>query len=377
MRICLAAVPVIAAIVALAAYYYVIRLGKAELPAGPVIIESWGMSPDGTKIALDLVHEIDDVHYLALASITRGKSTRFRPVIVKHAEGAVWSPDGALIAYSSITGRDEEERLAVCSLSNGRRRYLTAGYVDMPAIWDSTGSALVFVRLDFSKPACLCQLYAIPRKRNTFGSAEALGVSGTVITSLSWRPSRREIAYLASSRDDPANFRLNLLDVGTNRVRAITPPQGICGYDWSPDGNRVIYETSDAGIFRSLEVLDLTTGSRRTLIRKQDLNRGENVAVRGICWSPDGKTIAFDVCSWPPGISILDLPADGGTNDIAILELPSGKLNWLTSDGRSRLPGWSRNAAKEIIYIHGSSEVRSIRIDNKQNRRIFGTTQLQ
>jgi TolB protein len=98
-------------------------------------------------------------------------------------------------------------------------------------------------------------------------------------TSPSWSPDGAELVY--SMQGTLWRQRVD----GTEARQLTDGPGYDYQPDWSPDGRRVAYATYD-GTEIELRLLDLETGTSRTLVR----NGAVNVDPR---WSPDGTRVAF------------------------------------------------------------------------------------
>ena len=86
---------------------------------------------------------------------------------------------------------------------------------------------------------------------------------------------------------------LILLDVRTSIEHNLTPNTPLSlerAPSWSPDGRRLVYASTRAGIQR-LWVLDLTSASAQPL----PLNSARNFVPSSPVWSPDGTQLAFEL----------------------------------------------------------------------------------
>jgi len=124
---------------------------------------------------------------------------------------------------------------------------------------------------------------------------------------------------------------------GTN-LAMVTPtgphaPVDVSDVDWSPDGVRIAF--SRGGLPGRPGIFLVTEGGG---IDQVPLN----VSPRGLCWSRDGRQIAFHV--WPRGIWVLELPA-------ARLMQVSPTGEW---------PSWSPDAAELLFEDAGKIGVISL-----------------
>jgi dipeptidyl aminopeptidase/acylaminoacyl peptidase len=98
------------------------------------------------------------------------------------------------------------------------------------------------------------------------------------------------------------------------------------GAMFSPDGQRLLYQSSETGL-PQLYLADLDGGNRQQVSEFDD-------QIRGVAWSPDGQTLA------------VDLAPDGGLNrQIYLRPLDGGELTRITEGGRTNnwLGDWSED----------------------------------
>jgi len=134
-----------------------------------------------------------------------------------------------------------------------------------------------------------------------------------------WSPDGGRLAFIAKPKSG-STFEIELIDMATRERRAVTqntPKEwGNFGPVWSPDGTRIAFTRSHAtGRDSSVYVMDLSTGESRNLTPHEG---EQNWAVAD--WSADGATL------------LLNSDAGNGYENVALLDLASGTVEWLTQE---------------------------------------------
>jgi Tol biopolymer transport system component/plastocyanin len=136
-----------------------------------------------------------------------------------------------------------------------------------------------------------------------------------------WSPNRQQIAFAAGQAPALFAWRIQVLDVGSGQMRAIT--NGPQDYEptWSPDGSWIAYtevlQRDSAVVGSAIAVVRPdSTGYHRVVVLYSTTS-----AIGSPDWSPDGSQIAFVVRSNSAGgdIYVVDV---GGTRAHVLLSHP-------------------------------------------------------
>ncbi|MBM3810822.1 MAG: hypothetical protein FJW20_04225 [Acidimicrobiia bacterium] len=163
-----------------------------------------------------------------------------------------------------------------------------------------------------------------------------------------WSPDGATIAFLRNSQTEGSGFFLIPALGGTER-KLSSASSSRTGVEspflaWSPDGKQLaIADKKEPGEPMSIQLLDLTTGARRTLTTPPENTFGDS----GIAWAPDGETVFF-VRSNGMGIQdIYSVPSKGG--EATRLTFDNRRiygLSWNYADGRLLFASGRRDNAR-------------------------------
>jgi len=233
------------------------QLGKT------VLYEDIALSPDGMHVAWSQSTAATTSKHVYILGTTGNT-----PATMFNAEGPdertdsdpAWSPDSKVLAVFSTAGEKDQAQLWTVNAdgSNPQKRTQLNGYAARPC-WSHDGRQIAFLYIE-----------------NAGGGGPLMAApatTGVIDTAIH-------------------NQRIAVLDVATNKVRQISPPNlHIYDYNWSPD-DRTFVTTAAPGPgdnnwwIAQIYTIDVAKGNA-TSVYKPTLQ----VAVPR--WSPDGKSIAF------------------------------------------------------------------------------------
>jgi dipeptidyl aminopeptidase/acylaminoacyl peptidase len=274
--------------------------------------------------------------------------------------GAAWSPDGQQIVFTTdISGRSNLWKVRASGgwpiqlVQSDDRQY--------NAIWSPDGKWIVYQQDQAGNE--LWDLYAIPSD-----GGEVVNLTNTPAIreqDPNWSHDGHTIAFVYKTKDG-SQYDIALLDWNTRKVHKLTNEQQP-GYSWNvvawSNDDKTIYAGrvnppfTDADVYR----IDVATGKLENLTSHQG-----TIRYLASSLSPDGGTI------------LLSSDAKGGYMNIALLDIASKKVTWVTDlkweafagnfspDGKNYtytvnedgltdayLANRSTNRAEKIVLPHG------------------------
>ena len=265
--------------------------------------------------------------------------------------GAAWSPDGQQIVFTSdITGRSNLWKVRA---SGGWPIQLTqSDDRQYSAVWSPDGKWIVYQQDRAGNE--LWDLYAIPSD-----GGEAINLTNTPAIreqDARWSHNGSTIAFAYKTKDG-SQYDIALLNWTTRKVQKLTNEQQP-GYSWnvvawsSDDktiyANRVNPPFTDADVYR----IDVATGKTENLTPHQG-----TVRYLGSSLSPDGGTV------------LLSSDAKGGYMNIALLEVATRKVTWVTDSKWEAFAGnFSPDGKKYTYTMNEDGLTDAYLVDRSSNR---------
>src|SRR6266542_2078 len=257
---------------------------------------------------------------------------------------ATWSPDGEQVAFiTNISGRNN---LRTIGAAGGWPTQLTLSdqRQDSPA-WSPDGKWIAYISDKDGNE--LWDIFLVSPQSGEVTRLTAKPESAE--ESPAWSPDSKQVAYMTKAKTS-ASFEIETIDMATRLTTRIThdtaPQLRNVSPIWSPDGRRIAYTQENAsGKDSNIFFYDLATGPATNLTPHKD----EQIYAAE-AWSPDGKTLLVT--------SNASTDAAHGFNNVALLDVPSKKLTWITHDR------WEMHAGG--FSPDGTTVVWSANLDGRQ-----------
>jgi hypothetical protein len=208
---------------------------------------AWDRS--GRRFAMTALRAGDPV--LVILDIESGRREEIALADVREIYNPSWSPDGARIVFSGLKGGLSD--LFIHTLATGITTPVTAdAFADLHPAWSADGRTIAFATDRFT----------------------------TTLDALAFGP-----------------LRIGLLDVETGGIRALAgdqPRAKQVSPQWAPDG-RSVYFVSDAGGVSNVTVVDVASGTRRTVTRVAGGISGITATSPALAVAAESGVLAFSV----------------------------------------------------------------------------------
>lgn len=257
----------------------------------------------------------------------------------KGAHNATWSPDGARILFARFLDvNGEREQFATMNADGSDVRVVTTGCSrarrclgEGYASYLPSGRRVGFMRAVAVKRT---QKTVLPGLRSDLMVVGAQGGAARLVRRFTgsaqpgpgsaprWSPDGRTIALSLTTLKRPVNFRypgtaLHVMPAAGGAPRRITPwALGAGSPDWSPDGTRIVFQ-STVGHAPSIYVVGADGRGLTRLLASSVARTGSGPAFGGSpAWSPDGRQIVFVARPRPSTVAQADIYAMNadGTN---------------------------------------------------------------
>ena len=232
--------------------------------------------------------------------------------------GSAWSPDGSQVVFvSNISGRNN---LWTIAASGGWPTQLTISdqRQDSPA-WSPDGKWIAYMSDKNGNE--MWNIFLVSPESGEATNLTAMPDSAE--EEPAWSPDSKLVAYMTKAKSSPS-FEIEFIDIATRmptRITKNTPPQlGNVAPLWSPDGKRIAYTQENAsGKDSNVFLYDLAAGTAVNLTP----HSGDQTFYAA-AFSPDGKRLLVT--------SNAGEGAAHGYDNVALLEIASKQLTWITGD---------------------------------------------
>ena len=268
------------------------------LTSGSGFVDYWPcFSPDGKSVLFSRSHDGGRLWELWIVPTQGGEARRFaRADLPVSATRANWSAKNRLIAF---TGTAKPASSAASGGETGRVWIIDADGRNAREIAPTGVSTLVFYPSWFPDGTQLAVVDAlelvIKRIESSGGAAVALTRRDEMLTGMpSVAPDGKWIAFAGQTnmgqRYNQLQNSIWLLDVNAGSVHRLesTPAQGRAP-SWSPDGQRVAFESDRDGLMRLFYSVYIVNRDGSGLRQVTDYALNANHPV----WSPDGKLLVI------------------------------------------------------------------------------------
>jgi dipeptidyl aminopeptidase/acylaminoacyl peptidase len=265
-----------------------------------------------------------------------------RMYMTRAVGGSTWSPDGKTIAFiSNLSGRNN---LWLVPASGGWPRQLTVSDQRQTSPqWSPDGRWIAYVS-DYDGDEQWDIFLVSPE------TGEVVNLTNTreiAEASPHWSPDGKKLAYLVKPKTSP-NWEIHVFDMGFRKATPLTAntPADLSnsGIIWSRDGKHIAYTQGHAtGKDANIFVAEVATGKAAKLTP----HTGEAL-YSAADFSADGKSL------------LITSNAGNGYDNVALLDIASQKINWLTRDKWEINAGGFSPDGKSLTWtanVDGNSDV--------------------
>ena len=265
--------------------------------------------------------------------------------LTRNVGATAWSPDGKQIAFvTNISGRNN---LWTVPAGGGWPVQLTVSNQRQTApAWSPDGKSIAFMS-DYDGDEQWDIFVVNAQNGEVTNLTRTKDISEE---SPAWSPDGKWIAYTVKPRTS-STYEIDLINPTTRQVKHLTTgtPKELSngGVIWSRDGKTIVYTQSHAtGKDSNIFLLDLATGHSTLLTPHKGEN---NYSASDI--SPDGRWV------------LLTSNASNGYDNVALLDVATKKLGWLTQEKweiesgsfspDGKLATWSANVdGNEDLFVY-------------------------
>jgi TolB protein len=209
---------------------------------------------------------------------------------------AEWSPSGKQIAFERdvYTGvRVNHAAIYTMNADGSGLRSLTPTGLNGRPSWSPDGTLIALSTLQYGKQATVSVMAANGTGiRRIMSAPLPANGRGQGLDSPTFSPDGKRIAFVWIKKAGSAIFTTNVSGGGLKQVTSWQ--NGVADkIDWSPDGTRIAFSSPEFGVRRGVSSNVFTVRPDGTGLVKITNSRGGKINNGLDSWSPDGKKIAF------------------------------------------------------------------------------------
>ena len=275
--------------------------------------------------------------------------------LTRQLSGASWSPDGKQVAFSTnISGR-----LNLWTIPAGGGWPMQLSVSDqrqVSPVWSPDGKWIA-VLSDYDGDEMWDIFLVSPRTGETVNFTLS---RNTQEMDPAWSPDGKRLAYSVRPKETPA-AEIDVTDVTTKQTIHVThntpADRSNAMPIWSKDGKRIAWTVPYADEKRyDVCVADLAPLKTDCLTA----NTGSQKYIAS-AWSPDGSKL------------LITSNAGNGSDNIALLDVPTKKIEWLTQDKWEMAAGGFSPDGKRVVYtanVDGEAGLYIYDLASKKNTKV-------
>ncbi len=242
------------------------RGGKSLGAVGtPGLFIGFALSPDGKRVALDLVNLEPGGREIWLMELAHGVASRLTAASAAELS-PVWSPDGTRIAFATSRGWGSTDIFQTLSSGAGRAEaLLKSENRELPTDWSRDGQSLLFERVGMASKSEVWVLPLVGERKPApvlqapFNESQAVySPDGRYIAYVSDESGRQEV-YVQTSPLSAAKWRIS--------------PDGGSQPQWRRDGSELFYLTPDGRLMAAGVASGFEASSPTLLFRTEAMNQ--------------------------------------------------------------------------------------------------------
>ncbi len=251
------------------------------------------------------------------------------------------------IAYVSVSGRPPAQHFElVIADADGANAHvvLQSDQPIMSPAWSPDGKWLAYVSFENKRSTVYVQQVST-------GQRQLVSARAGVNNAPAWSPDGRKLALTLGGTN--GNLDIYVLDLATQQLTRLTDDPSIdTEPEWAPDGQS-LYFTSDRGGGPQIYQIGARAGDRPKRITFEGSYNAHP------CISPDGTQLAM-------------VTQDGGSYRIAVQDLASGTVRYLSPGPLDNAPSFAPNGAM-LLYAsiaNGQSVLQRASLDGQTSQRL-------